>query len=139
MENLGIQSDRPGARSISYFGTYASSERPRKRLGRAFKLICFLASMAMELGFCALCLGCSRPEDKRNNCIANLEAISNAKAQVIAKYGLPNGSVVSEQMLTSCGLRKWPLRCPGGGTYTVNPIGKEPTCSSPSHAIPAGN
>jgi len=30
-------------------------------------------------------------------------------------------------------------KCPSGGTYTIGPVGKNPTCSIKGHELPASN
>jgi hypothetical protein len=77
-----------------------------------------------------------RPMANLNACISNLKSIEIAKAMVAKEQGLAKGDTVSTEMLSSVMNGKWPLRCPSGGEYSVNPLGSTATCSYPNHAIP---
>jgi hypothetical protein len=33
-------------------------------------------------------------------------------------------------------MNQWPLRCPGGGFYSINSIGSNATCTIPEHCLP---
>jgi hypothetical protein len=67
-------------------------------------------------------------------CIANLRKIDTTKEAYAHEHGLKDGDLISTQALVE--LRAWPMACPAGGFYTINPVGKPPTCSVSGHAIP---
>jgi len=72
------------------------------------------------------------PESK---CIRNLRMLGDAKEQCALEKNLKDGDTVEPSALTQYLLRgKMPV-CPEGGTYTLNPIGKTPTCSIPAHKL----
>jgi hypothetical protein len=71
-----------------------------------------------------------------NACISNLRQIESAKQQWGTANGRPNGSLVSPQDLTPYfGTKTMPI-CPGGGVYTLTPIGLNPICNIAGHQIP---
>lgn len=70
-------------------------------------------------------------------CQENLAKIDGSKEQFALEYKLPNSSAVTWQNLIDPGatgqlgkgyLKRKPV-CPSGGTYSINAIGKDPTCS----------
>ncbi len=68
-------------------------------------------------------------------CTNNLRMIDAAKEQCALERGLKDGAAVNEMMISKYLLKgKIPV-CPAGGTYTLNPVGKNPTCSIPGHAM----
>jgi hypothetical protein len=72
--------------------------------------------------------------DARNACIRNLAYIDGAKTAAAEEHGLKAGAIVEKQELNKYMLGEFPT-CPGGGTYTINPIGTEPTCSISGHKL----
>ena len=76
------------------------------------------------------------PIMQKNRCVTQLRAIESAKQQYGGELGLTNGALVAEEQLLdyiSGGLKS--LRCPGGGTYRINPLGQAPECSKPDHKL----
>jgi len=67
-------------------------------------------------------------------CMLRLGAIASAKATATRDMRLHLGALVSTQIVAGYLLGGWP-KCPSGGTYAVNPIGKDPTCSIPGHSL----
>jgi hypothetical protein len=88
------------------------------------------------LGLALACLWQRRPAAQLNECISNLKSIEIAKENLAAKNALTNGETVPASSIASFLKTAWPLRCPSGGTYSVNPIGSNATCSTPGHFIP---
>jgi prepilin-type N-terminal cleavage/methylation domain-containing protein len=69
-------------------------------------------------------------------CIQNLNQIDSAKEQAAMAYFLSQGAAIAEASVNSY-LRSGAPACPGGGAYTYQPVGTDPTCSitDPKHAI----
>jgi prepilin-type N-terminal cleavage/methylation domain-containing protein len=83
----------------------------------------------------------ARENSRRNTCIANLKQIDAAKEQYAMDQKLATGAAVAMTDLTgSSGYLKSTPACPSSGTYTVNVVGTNPTCSlsaSPNlHVLP---
>ena len=102
-------------------------------LGAFITLIVLVAAGAFVVGMLRdRCFFC--PIMQKNRCVANLCAIDSAKRQYSETVGLTNGTpVAAEQLLDYLpdGMRS--LRCPGGGTYEINPAGVSAACSKPDH------
>jgi hypothetical protein len=70
------------------------------------------------------------------SCINNLVMIDAAKQQLALESSLTNGTPIEEQQLTAYlkpGIVPEVFKCPHGGRYTLNPIGKYPACSILKH------
>ena len=69
-------------------------------------------------------------------CILQLQQIEEAKRS----WGLQYKQQPEEALTLNDLARFFPNRafptCPEGGTYAINPIGKQATCSIPGHALP---
>ena len=78
----------------------------------------------------------ARSTAQMNACINNLRMIDGAKQQ----WALEHRKALSDtptQSEVAAYLRDGQLPvCPGGGTYTINTVGKEPTCSISNHRLP---
>jgi hypothetical protein len=72
-----------------------------------------------------------------NICLSNLRIIDGAKQLYVLEHGLKPGDVIPTQEVIErlTELHVWPLKCPSGGTYMINPVGKDPTCSVPGHQL----
>jgi hypothetical protein len=70
----------------------------------------------------------------RNACISNLRQIAGAKGIAAQELGLSAGALVRTQSLVLYMEGGW-RDCPSGGAYTVNPVGKDPTCNIPGHSL----
>ncbi len=73
----------------------------------------------------------SRQSGQRGTCIANLKQIDSAKEQWAMDNKAPAGAAVVMSDLTGTYIRTPATgpECPSGGSYTVNPIGTDPSCS----------
>ena len=73
---------------------------------------------------------------QKNLCINNLRRIDGAK-QVWALQNNKdtNSTPTMDDLAPFLKGNAPPLRCPAGGTYTINKIGAPPTCSVPSHEL----
>jgi hypothetical protein len=69
----------------------------------------------------------------RNDCISNLRRIDGAKVQAASDLGLKDGAMMTTQTLAT--YKSWPYQCPAEGSYTIGPVGKDPTCSIPGHTL----
>ena len=80
----------------------------------------------------------ARETAQRNACINNLRTIDGAKQQ----WMLENKKEMKDtptQSEVAAYLKDGQLPvCPIGGTYTINAVGEDPTCSAPNHRLPAG-
>lgn len=72
---------------------------------------------------------------KRNACINNLRMIDAAKEQSAMANRLTDGQEADPASVAEYLRGNAIPVCPSGGTYTLNPIGKLPTCSVPGHTL----
>jgi hypothetical protein len=77
----------------------------------------------------------ARAVSQENACINNLRQIEAAKNEWALEKGQDGGAVPTEADLTPY-LQggKFPI-CPAGGTYTINAVTNNPTCTVPGHAL----
>jgi hypothetical protein len=74
------------------------------------------------------------PIMQRNQCVKNLESIERAKEECRAEFGLTNGAAITtEQVIELLPGGMKAFSCPGGGVYSIRPLGENPTCSIPGH------
>jgi|ERR1041385_5390180 Tfp pilus assembly protein PilV len=69
-------------------------------------------------------------------CVNNLKQIDAAKLQWSVENNRPAGAIAVPQDLMPYFPNKAFPTCPGGGAYTINPIGQSPTCNLPGHILP---
>ena len=72
-----------------------------------------------------------RVTKSQRNCVANLRLIAGAKAAFADAHGATNGTAVTKEELMPY-LEEWP-KCPQGGEYSAEAIGKSPKCSNSKH------
>ncbi|HTQ12074.1 MAG TPA: prepilin-type N-terminal cleavage/methylation domain-containing protein [Fimbriimonadaceae bacterium] len=83
----------------------------------------------------------ARESSRRSICIGNLKQIDSAKEQWAMDNKASSGTVVQWSDIVGIYMRSataGPV-CPAGGSYTINPIGTDPTCSlggSDQHVLP---
>jgi len=73
-------------------------------------------------------------------CRRNLQLIMAAKRTVAAAKGIPGGQGVTwDDVTAELGRKKikTPLRCPGGGSYTLMPVGTNCVCSIGANNTPS--
>jgi len=66
-------------------------------------------------------------------CAATLKAIQGAKETWALEHKKRDADTPTVQDLTGGKYIREMPRCPGGGTYSINPVGLKPTCSVPGH------
>lgn len=72
-----------------------------------------------------------------NACINNLRAIDNAKQEWALDRGkTENDQPTRDELASYLPTGQFPV-CPAHGTYQINPVSSEPTCSIPNHELPA--
>jgi len=78
----------------------------------------------------------ARETSMMNACINNLRQIDAAKNEWALEHGKKPGDVPTAQDLTPYFKNGAFPTCPAGGTYTIGPVGENPTCSVPRHKLP---
>jgi len=74
--------------------------------------------------------------DQQAACINNLRQIEGAKQQFALESHKPPGSLVSTENLAPYLPNKTMPTCPGGGVYTLSPLGFNPNCNISGHVLP---
>jgi len=71
---------------------------------------------------------------RKSVCITNLRVIEVAKQQWALENNKPADAIPTMEDLAPyhSGIKE----CPSGGTYTINPVNKKPTCTVPGHRLP---
>jgi prepilin-type N-terminal cleavage/methylation domain-containing protein len=78
----------------------------------------------------------ARNTTQTNTCIENLRLISSSKHQWALENGMTDTATpTSTDISTYLASYVYP-HCPSGGTYTINEVITEPTCSFPGHILP---
>jgi len=72
--------------------------------------------------------------DAQNACINNLMWIEGSKRICAQEHGFKAGKIVTQGDLEPYIIGEW-RSCPGGGKYTIGPIGTNPTCSISGHEL----
>jgi prepilin-type N-terminal cleavage/methylation domain-containing protein len=70
----------------------------------------------------------ARESSRTRTCIANLRQIEAAKEQCAMENQMTATSVPTQAQLTPDYIKSWPT-CPSGGTYSINAVNANPTCS----------
>jgi hypothetical protein len=73
---------------------------------------------------------------KAGACMNNLRLIDGAKQQWAAEKQKPTGAILTAADLLPYLPNKTLPNCPGGGVYTLNPVGFGAICNIPGHAAP---
>ncbi|MFH1552646.1 MAG: prepilin-type N-terminal cleavage/methylation domain-containing protein [Candidatus Omnitrophota bacterium] len=77
----------------------------------------------------------ARERAQTNICIANLKQINEAKSMWAMWEGEVSSDIPTWSDLVTAYLQKTPT-CPAGGTYTIESVDENPTCSVSGHALP---
>ena len=78
----------------------------------------------------------ARETSMMNACINNLRMIDAAKNEWALEHSKKTGDVPAAQDLTPYFKNGTFPICPAGGTYTIGPVGENPTCSISGHKLP---
>ena len=70
----------------------------------------------------------ARDNSRAKACIANLTQISAAKEQAAMDLKLQDTDTPTQVQLSPDYIKTWPT-CPASGTYTINNIATNPTCT----------
>jgi len=73
--------------------------------------------------------------DQQAACINNLRQIDGAKQQFALESQKQRGALVSTEDLAPYFPNKAMPTCPGGGVYTLNPVGLNPICNVSGHVL----
>lgn len=92
------------------------------------------------LGLITLLAGCQQPHLAADACINNLRQIQSAKTEWAQENGKTANDVPTwDEINRYIGKSRDAgpaLKCPAGGTYTLNRVGENPTCSIVRHRLP---
>jgi len=77
----------------------------------------------------------ARDSSRTQSCIANLRQIDSAKEQWAMDNKKNTGDTMAMGDLAGVYMKSTPS-CPAGGTYTLNAVGTNPTCSVSGHTLP---
>ncbi len=78
----------------------------------------------------------ARQTSQENACINNLRQIDAAKQEWALEKNKTPTDVPTWNDLAPYLRGPVPLKCPAGGTYTINAVNQPPTCSVPGHQLP---
>ena len=70
----------------------------------------------------------ARDSSRTKSCVANLHQISAAKEQAAMDLKLQDTDTPTQAQLTPDYIKSWPS-CPAAGTYSINDMSTNPTCS----------
>lgn len=79
--------------------------------------------------------GRARARTRINTCINNLRQIESAKEQWAMENNQDEGAVPTQANLAPYIRGSFPT-CPASGTYTINGVGTNATCSVSGHVLP---
>ena len=78
----------------------------------------------------------ARDSSRAKACCENLRQIAAGKEQAAMDLKLQSTDTPTQVQLSPDYVKSWPS-CPGGGTYTINSIDTNPTCSlGGTHVLP---
>lgn len=94
----------------------------------------FIAPAGMMAAIAIPAIARGRTAAQQNSCINNLRQIDAAKEQWALAENKNDGAPVDQAGIAEY-IRGGIPTCPQGGTYTLGPIGTNPTCSHPGHSL----
>jgi len=77
----------------------------------------------------------ARNTSRTRTCIANLRQIEAAKEQWAMENNQGSTATPAQGDLMPTYMKSWPA-CPAGGTYAINAVNANPTCTTAGHALP---
>jgi prepilin-type N-terminal cleavage/methylation domain-containing protein len=79
----------------------------------------------------------ARDSSRARSCVSNLKQIDAAKQQFAMDNRLPGNAPVTQADLVPTYIKGSFPQCPSGGTYTINNVDTDPTCSiGGTHRLP---
>ena len=112
---------------------------PEKKTGLWWGIGCLIAALGLPVIVAVVGLLAAiaipsfmkaRETSQRIACTSNMHVIEQAKEQVAAAHSSRPGEVLPEQQVSESMPRGISgVVCPKGGTYTINPVGQDPSCS----------
>jgi prepilin-type N-terminal cleavage/methylation domain-containing protein len=79
----------------------------------------------------------ARDTAQKNSCINNLRQIDAAKQQWALENKMNDTSSPATTDVQNYLKNNLFPHCPSGGTYTINEVNTDPTCSIPGHVLPS--
>jgi len=70
----------------------------------------------------------ARDNSRAKSCMENLRQISGAKEQAAMDLKLQDTDTPTQAQLSPSYIKSWPS-CPAGGTYAINDMSTNPTCT----------
>ena len=98
------------------------------RRGNKAKLV------VLMMVWCVPAMNCYA-SSQRDHCIKNLDQIEGAKRQCAEERSLKQGDSVRKEWITPYLRGDEIPSCPLGGTYTINRLGRRPSCSIKGHSL----
>jgi hypothetical protein len=98
-------------------------------------IVCFILMLVL-FGFIGEAVEDAQVEAGKWVCMNNLHQIEMAKEMWAIDNAKETGDMpTQEEIFSYMGVTTEPLECPEGGTYSVNPLGENPTCSIEGHVL----
>jgi general secretion pathway protein G len=126
--------------NLAYFLRLVSASVQAFNMAMKAKTIIIILGVLAIIGFIALpTFVPARRASPRIACINNLRFMDGAKQQWAIEHHKTNGPITLDDVLLYYRpeWRSYMLHCPAGGTYTVGPVGQDPTCSVKGHELPS--
>jgi hypothetical protein len=114
------------------------SSPPRSRWPKRLGLALLFAVLALLLALAIPNFVRARTTKSRNACVNNLRVIDGAKQQwALENKKLDTNTPTADDIKVYIKNERFPT-CPNDGTYQINPVGKNPTCSigGEGHSLP---
>ena len=92
------------------------------------ELLMVVAIIAVLLAIAVPNVITAREQSQANGCISNLHEIDSAKEMLRVDLHLSASATPTSAEMVPIYLRAFPV-CPSGGTYSINPLGQNPTCT----------
>ena len=77
----------------------------------------------------------ARDTSRKQSCVASLKQIDSAKEQYAMELKLATGATITSANIAPGYIKAMPT-CPASGTYAINVVGTNPTCTVALHVLP---